>query len=431
MKVSPAANTPDARMPAIAPAAGRAVLSLNIGSSSLKFGLYRVHAATTEELMSGEAQSLGEAHSTFHVLFPGDDPPGERESMEVLHRPDQAATLARIHDLIARHQLPAPQAIGHRIVHGGPRLNRHCVIDDVVLHQLESAIAFAPLHMPPALSMIACARRQFPGIPQMACIDTSFHANLPRIASVLPLPRALRIEGLRRYGFHGLSCESILQGYGPAWPERAIIAHLGSGASITAVLAGTSIDTSMGLTPSGGVIMGTRSGDVDPGVLVYLLRYKGYDARALEDLVDRQSGLYAISGGESDMRRLHRAGPGNLDAQLAIAIFCQAVRKQVAAMIAVLEGIDLLVFTGGIGENDAGVRAAICRGMAWAGLEVDVARNAAAAIGFDVHQAVIGKADRPARVIVQASREDEQIARCTGHLLASLRAAAHPVRSSA
>jgi acetate kinase len=244
--------------------------------------------------------------------------------------------------------MPAPAAIGHRIVHGGPRLRQHCLIDDSVLRQLEAASAFAPLHIPSALSVIRFAREHFPGLPQVACFDTTFHAELADVARVLPVSKELQSEGIQRYGFHGLSCESIVHQLAKALPNRLVIAHLGNGASVTAVESGRSIDTSMGLTPTGGVIMGTRSSDLDPGVLVYLTREKKFDAAMLEELVDHRSGLLGISGLSSDMRRLHEAASSNADARLAIQIFCYSVRKQVAGMIAALDGVDLIVFTGGI-----------------------------------------------------------------------------------
>jgi acetate kinase len=334
------------------------ILALNCGSSSLKFGLYRVDASRCEVLLSGEEESIG----------------GE--------------AIARIGKLLAGSGTQ-PQAVGHRIVHGGPKLLRHCLIDHAVLLQLEAATAFAPLHAPLALSVIGFAREHFPGLPQVACFDTAFHAGLPDVARILPIPKELQQEGVQRYGFHGLSCESIVRQLAGELPRRLVIAHLGNGASVTAVKDGKSIDTSMGLTPAGGAIMGTRSGDLDPGVLVYLMREKKLGADAIEDLVDRRSGLLGISGITSDMRHLHEAAGSNAEARLAIRMFCYSVRKHIAAMIAALEGIDLLVFTGGIGENDAQVRAAICNGLAWAA---------------------------PA-VRVFASQEDEQIARHTRELL--------------
>jgi acetate kinase len=185
---------------------------------------------------------------------------------------------------------------------------------------------------------------------------------MPDVARTLPLPQELRSTGIERYGFHGLSCESIMRQLGDDPPDRLIIAHLGNGVSVTAVKGGHSVDTSMGLTPTGGVIMGTRSGDLDPGVLVYLARQKNFDATRLEALVDHRSGLLGISGIDSDMRRLHEASRSSADARLAIQMFCYSIRKQVAAMTAALDGIDLLVFTGGIGEHDANVRALILIG---------------------------------------------------------------------
>lgn len=357
------------------------ILALNSGSSSLKFGLYRVQASRSETLL---AQTITTA--------------------------DPQDAITRVASLLARSGMPAPHAIGHRIVHGGPTLRRHCVIDDAVLRQLEADAAFAPLHTPAALSVIRYAQQHFPGLPQVACFDTSFHAGLPEVARVLPIARELQAQGIQRYGFHGLSLESIVRQLGPELPQRVVIAHLGNGASITAVQGGRSIDTSMGLTPTGGVIMSTRSGDLDPGVLVYLMREKKFDAAMLEALVDHRSGLLGISGVGSDMRRLHEAAPSNPDARLAIEMFCYAVRKQIAAMIAVLDGVDMLVFTGGIGENDAQVRAAICGGLSWIGVSLDESRNRSASNPIS---------DGASRCSVQvlASKEDEQIARHTWALV--------------
>ncbi|MES3014788.1 MAG: acetate kinase [Pseudomonadota bacterium] len=293
-------------------------------------------------------------------------------------------------DIVARlagSGLPRPEAIGHRVVHGGRTLHRHAVIDAAVMAQLGAAAAFAPLHTPAALAVIRLAQLHFVTTPQVACLDTAFHADMPAVARVLPIARALQVEGIRRYGFHGLSCESIVRQLQPALPARLVIAHLGNGASITALRDGRSIDTSMGLTPTGGVMMGTRSGDLDPGLLVYLMRETQLDADGLDDLVNRHSGLLGVSGVSSDMRQLRAASTNaerSVDAALAIEMFCRSVCKQVAAMAASLGGIDALVFTGGIGENDALARDAIVRGLAWIGR-------------FDVR--------------VLASQEDAQIAR--------------------
>src|SRR5271154_7178903 len=347
------------------------VLALNSGSSSLKFGLYCVGSSRIERLLSGEAESIGDKNGSFHA----EDSRGEALLAETEPIPSPREAIIRIGRLLAGSKLPAPVAIGHRIVHGGPRLRRHCLIDDSVLAQLESATAFAPLHIPSALSVIRFAQEHFRGLPQAACFDTTFHAELPEVARVLPISKELQSEGIQRYGFHGLSCESILHQLGSGLPNRLVIAHLGNGASVTAVKGGKSIDTSMGLTPTGGVIMGTRSGELDPGILVYLMRENKFDGAMLEDLVDHRSGLLGISGVGSDMRRLREAASSNADAQLAIEMFCYSVRKQVAAMIAALGGADMIVFTGGIGENDTEARPAFCSGLTWLGVSVDAARN--------------------------------------------------------
>jgi acetate kinase len=371
-----------------------AVLALNSGSSSLKFGLYRVGSSRIETLLAGVAESIGEATGKFHVR----DSQGGALIHDTASIPGQRDAIVRIGALLDGSGMPAPAAIGHRIVHGGPKLRQHCMIDQRVMQQLDSATAFAPLHTPAALSVVRFAQEHFPDIPQVACFDTTFHAGMPDVARVLPIPKELRSEGIQRYGFHGLSCESILHQLEPTVPDRLIVAHLGNGASVTAVKNGKSIDTSMGLTPSGGMIMGTRSGDLDPGVLVYLMREKKFDAAMLEDLIDHRSGLLGISGVGGNMRRLHGAASTNPDARLAIEMFCYSARKQIAAMIAALDGVDMVVFTGGIGENDNEVRSSICAGLTWAGISLGTAQKPAAS-----------------RVLVRVlpSQEDEQIARHT------------------
>jgi acetate kinase len=378
------------------------VLALNSGSSSLKFGLYRVGSSRIERLLSGEAESIGDKSGTCHAVDAG----GNVLLSEKGFIPSQREAIICIGKLLVDAKMPKPAAIGHRIVHGGRKLRQHCLIDDTVLMQLEAATAFAPLHIPSALSVIRFAREHFPGLRQAACFDTTFHAGLPDVARVLPIARGLQFEGIQRYGFHGLSCESIVRQLANDLPNRLVIAHLGNGASVTAVKGGKSIDTSMGMTPTGGVIMGTRSGDLDPGVLVYLMREKRFDAAMLEELVDHHSGLLGISGIGSDMRQLHEAAESNTDARLAVAMFCYSVRKQVAAMIAALDGADLVVFTGGIGENDFEARAAICDGLSWLGVTLDQARNRSGNNPIN---------DLGSRCAVQVlvSQEDEQIARHT------------------
>ena len=390
----------------IAAAAPWHAVAFNSGSSSLKFGLYALRAGHPACVVSGEAHGIGEAGSVFRVV----DAAGRVICLdaEPLRMPQDV--VSRFSRWLIETGAPSPQAIGHRVVHGGPMLRQHCRIDDAVLRQLDAAQPFAPLHTPAVLSVIRSAQAEFPGLPQVACFDTVFHARMPAVASVLPLPAALRAQGIQRYGFHGLSCESIVQQLAQASagtaPKRLLIAHLGNGASVTAVRDGVSIDTSMGLTPSGGLVMGTRSGDLDPGVLVYLARHQGFDAAMLEDLVDHRSGLAGISGLGGDMRTLHAAAATNADAALAIRMFCYAVRKQLAAMWAVLDGVDAIVFTGGIGEHDAAVRAEVCTGLSSLGVQLDEAR----------HRALINPISATGsscRVHVLPSLEDEQIARHT------------------
>ena len=340
------------------------VLSVNAGSSSLKFGFHRVDAVAAELVFSGKVEFAADSQG---VLSASDGDGRTLRAGQVIGRDPQQA-IASIQRLLADLGLPDPCAIGHRIVHGGVHVRRHCLIDAAVLKQLQAATAFAPLHVPPALALLDATQASYPSVPQVACLDTAFHADLPKVASTLPIPRELRAQGIQRYGFHGLSCESIVRQLGDDLPQRVVIAHLGNGASVTAVENGKSIDTSMGLTPSGGVIMGTRCGDLDPGVLAYLMREKQFDAVQIESLIDHRCGLLGISGISSDMRRLHAASAGNTDARLAIEMFCHSVRKQIAAMTAALGGIDLLVLTGGIGENDEVVRAAILARLSWLGV---------------------------------------------------------------
>ncbi len=378
------------------------MLALNSGSSSLKFGLYQVSGTETLCLLTGESQRLGEAAASFHVT----DAQGVTVRRETSAMANAGDAIARICELLADGDAPAPKAIGHRIVHGGPHLRRHALIDAQAMAELEAAVAFAPLHTPAALAVIRYAAQHFPGLPQVACLDTCFHEAMPPVASTLPLPQALRAGGIRRYGFHGLSCESIVRHLGSALPRRLIIAHLGNGASITAVRSGISIDTSMGLTPTGGLMMGTRSGDLDPGVLVHLMREMKFDAAAIEDLVDHHCGLLGVSGISGDMRTLHAAANANLDARLAIDMFCYAVAKELGAMSMALGGVDQIVFTGGIGEHDDEARAMICAHLDSLGVELDQDRN----------RHGLGPITRDGSAClaqVLLSREDEQIARHT------------------
>ena len=385
------------------------VLALNCGSSSLKFGLYRVESSIPKLFLSGEAGSIGGRQGKFWAKDANDKP----LVSESTNFGTQQDAVERIVTFLADCKEVQPLAVGHRVVHGGPNLRHHCLVDETVLRQVEAATAFAPLHNPLALSVIRFVQEHFPHVPQVVCLDTVFHAGMPDVARTLPIPLEMRSDGIRRYGFHGLSCESIMRQLGGNRPDRLIIAHLGNGASLTAVKGGQSIDTSMGLTPTGGVIMGTRCGDLDPGVLIYLMREKNFDAAHLEALVDHHSGLLGISGIDSDMRRLHEVSPSNADARLAIQMFCYSIRKQVAAVIAALDGVDLLVFTGGIGENDAKVRAEICGGLSWLGISLDTTRN------HSLEDPISNPTSR-CSVRVLPSEEDAQVATHTWELASGI-----------
>jgi acetate kinase len=365
----------------------RHILALNSGSSSLKYGLYRVDGADVRVLLDGQSSVDGKAG-------------------------DIGAALVDIKRRLDEKSLPMPDAIGHRVVHGGPKLLTHRVVDEALLRELQAAAAFAPLHVPASLDIIRGAQREFGELPHIVCFDTAFHADMPDIARTLPIDRALQQQGIHRYGFHGLSCESIVRQLGSERPRRLIIAHLGSGASVTAVLDGQSIDTSMGLTPSGGVVMGTRSGDLDPGVLIYLMRQHGMSADELESLIDHRSGLLGVSGIGGDLRRLHEAAATRPDAELALRMFYRSVAKQIASMMVVLGGVDLIVFTGGIGEHDALARAGIVRDLESLGLRLHIERNHAG-------EGRIHSDDSIGALQVIRSEEDEQIARHSDALLSN------------
>jgi acetate kinase len=341
------------------------VLVVNSGSSSLKFGVYGRAGGDEEPVLSGSAEGIGRSSGTLDIRSAGGKPLLRREG--VLE--SQSDALAALAAVIGQQIHTAPAAVGHRVVHGGPGLCRHQLITPRVLDELRSATHFAPLHIPQALSLIASAQSTFPAAAHFACFDDAFHQTIPEVASHLPIPRHYFDAGIRRYGFHGLSYESLVHQLGTQVPERAIFAHLGNGASLCALRHGVSIDTTMGLTPTGGIFMGTRAGDLDPGLLLYLLRSEKLGADQLEDLLNHQSGLFALSGGESDVKALEeRAGASDPLAVLALDAFAVSVRKGIGAYAALLGGVDLLVFTGGIGEHSHSIRSAATTGLEFLGL---------------------------------------------------------------
>jgi acetate kinase len=341
----------------------------------------------------------------------------QRDRERLLGRADQPVSSgdygAALNDALASFDaqgLPPPAAAGHRVVHGGPRRAAPVLVDDGVLTELRDLSSFAPLHMPAAIAGVEAIGARWP-IPQVACFDTAFHHGMPELAQRLPLPDELWDAGVRRYGFHGLSYEYVVGAIGASQLGRAVVAHLGNGASMVAVRDGQSVDTTMGFTPAGGLIMSTRSGDLDPGVPVYLLREQGYDAGRLEQLVDREAGLAALSGGTSDMRLLLEQREQDPRAALAVDAFCYQARKHVGALAAVLGGLDTLVFTGGIGEQAAAVRAGICRGLEHLGVDIDDAAN-------EEHADVISAPGSKCIVRVLRTDEDLVIARHTRAVVA-------------
>jgi len=344
------------------------ILVLNSGSSSLKFGIYRPGESDEEPMLTGSAEGVGRDDGSLHILSSDGTSLSQREC---IHE-SQSEALNALAAAIREHIDHMPLAVGHRVVHGGPNLRRHQIITPQVLHELRSATHFAPLHIPQALSLIAAAQSIFPSAAQYACFDDAFHQTIPETACHFALPQRYFDAGIRRYGFHGISYESLVHHFGATLPKRAIFAHLGNGSSLCALQNGASIDTTMGLTPTGGIPMGTRSGDLDPGVILYLLRNEKLEADKLEDLLNHRSGLFALSSGEGDVKALEeRARSNDPKARLALDIFAISVRKTIGAYLALLGGVDLLVFTGGIGEHSDHVRSSATQGLESLGLTAD------------------------------------------------------------
>ena len=328
---------------------------------------------------------------------------GEQRTERACAHADAADALNAAFQLLDERGLPAATLVGHRVVHGGQAHLRPTRVDAELLESLRALIPLAPLHLPGSIVGIEAARARLPKVPHVACFDTSFHANLPEHAARFALPGRLYDEGVRRYGFHGLSYEYVLSTLGDPPPSRLIVAHLGNGASLAAIKDGKSVDTTMGFTPGGGIPMGTRSGDLDPGLILYLLREKGYTPSTLEDMLERKSGLLGVAG-SADMRELVLRQGHDALARLAIVMMGYAVRKTIGAYLAVLGGLDLLVFTGGIGEHTPAIREEACRGLSAFGLALDSAKNAR-----DMPQ--IHADSSACRILVVTTDEDRIIAR--------------------
>lgn len=356
-----------------------AVLVLNAGSSSLKFAVYEAAPDDQPELLAkGQVEGLG---TRPRLLV--EDAHGQRQSTEELDAgtvKGHPQALERIAAWLRAHQGGRQLiAAGHRVVHGGPHFAAPILVNDAILGQLRTLVPLAPLHQPHNLAAIEALKERLPALPQVAAFDTAFHRGHPEVADRFALPEALYLEGVRRYGFHGLSYEYIARALPRVAPsiagKRVVVAHLGSGASMCAVKGGRSIDSTMGFTALDGLPMGTRCGALDPGVPLYLLAAQGYDAERLEKLFYHESGLRGLSGVSNDVRALLASdAPG---ARLALDYMVYRIGRELGALAGALEGLDGLVFTAGIGENSPEIRARVCRRAAWLGVGLDEAANAA------------------------------------------------------
>ncbi|HEY8285232.1 MAG TPA: acetate/propionate family kinase [Chloroflexota bacterium] len=383
---------------------------MNTGSSSLKAALYTV-GAYDRPAFSAKIERIGGAGGRLEILDDQGDVLADLQPDLPNHR---AAWDAMIDQLGGRHLTDDLAVIGHRVVHGGPTYRDPRIISEDLIADLRALTPIDPDHLPQALDAIESAGQTFGGVPQAACFDTAFHQHMPRLATLYPLPRELHGAGVIRYGFHGLSYEYIMRELGildrAAANGSVVIAHLGSGASMAAVQLGRSVDTTMGFSPTGGLMMGTRSGDLDPGVLFYLQEARHLGAADLSALINGQAGLLGVSGTSADMRDLLAREATDQRAKEAIDLFCYQAKKYLGALSAVLGGLDTLIFTGGIGERADPIRARICAGLRFLGIEIDPDRNRA--------QSPIISRDGSAVVVrVMATDEDSMIARHTDELL--------------
>ncbi len=394
-----------------------ATLAINAGSSSIRWALFTAGSSPARTSW-GAVSRIGTAEASLAVS----DAQGHK-STTLIGKPDRpgdyrAAMSAIIRVLDTTVARSSITAIGHRIVHGGPLYWEPQRIDQNLLAGLRAILPFAPNHLPAEISLIEDTQRHFPNIPQVACFDTAFHHDLPTVARTLPIPRHYIDKGLRKYGFHGLSYAflmSELLRLAPAEASgRVILAHLGNGASMAAVHAGQPIDTTMGFTPIGGMVMGTRSGDLDPGVLAYLGREETLSPGAVEDLLSHQSGMLGLSETTADMQRLLAQSKTDPRSAEAIDLFCYSARKWIGALAAAMGGVDTLVFSGGIGEHAAEIRSRICEGPAgrggFLGITADPERN-------NNHAPVISPDNAPVTVRVIATDEEVMIARAVNQLL--------------
>ena len=388
----------------------RRILTMNRGSSTLKSALYQAEAET-KLLVSMAVDHTGVSGSRLEIT----DPSGTVLLDSSVDRGDATAPLEAMLAWLGERGFQARlAAVGHRLVHGGPSHKDQQRITPEFLAEIEQLIPLAPDHMPAAIREIKFVTDKFPDLPQVACFDTAFHSSLPRVARMYALPRHLYEEGILRYGFHGLSYESVMRELSVLEGElangRVIIAHLGSGASVAAVKDGKCVDTSMGFTPLEGLVMATRSGNVDPGVLLYLLEHKKMSAKDMSTLLNNESGLLGISETSADMKLLVNKMDQDARAREAVDLFCYRSKKYIGAYAAALGGLDLLVFTGGIGEHAPVVRQRICDGLDFLDIRLDPLRNKS-------NEALISPPERRVKVRVVQANEDLMIVQ---HVLSAL-----------
>lgn len=393
------------------PPAADAILTLNAGSSSIKFALFRIVDADIVVAVRGQIDGIGTA-PRFRAADPEGNTLGERAWTDGARF--QEDLLQFLLDWIVKHLGPDRLvAVGHRVVHGGRDHDRPALVTADLLASLEALVPLAPLHQPHNLALIRAVEAIRPGLSQVACFDTAFHHAMPMVAARIALPREFEALGLRRYGFHGLSYEYITRRLRMLSPGiaagRVIVAHLGNGASLCAMANGQSRDTTMSFTPLDGLVMGTRCGSIDPGAILYLLREQGMDADQVEDLLDRRSGLLGVSGISSDMRVL--LDSDDPKAAEAVELFVFHVAREAGAMASTLGGVDGIVFTGGIGEHAARVRALVCKRLAWLSVEMDDKANEA---GMDIISMPASRVE----IRVVPTDEESMIARHTLELYA-------------
>ena len=355
------------------------VLVLNSGSSSIKFSMYEAGDGQRNKLAEGAVDGIGTDNGKFWIK----DASGKKLIDQTRELPTRAVAFKLVADALHSDQFPAPAAIGHRMVSGGPTVQNNQLITPALIDEMENYSAFAPLHTPIAVYIMREALKLFPGTPNFVVLDTYFHRTMPEVVKHMPIPAEYADMGVQRYGAHGISYESIIYQLQPDVPEKLIVAHLGNGASISAIKNGECLDTSMGLTPTGGIISGTRTGDIDPGVLLFILRKIAETAKdateaadRLEVIASKKAGLLGVSELSNDMRDIRDAiKAGNAKARLAVDKFVWTIQKWIGSYFVELGGLDTLVFTGGIGENDIAARTEICAGLSALGIEIDAEKN--------------------------------------------------------